>query len=858
MRYKFFFGILFLCCFLLPESKTSAQGASSPTPAPANVKLFFEKVYLHFDRSYYTPGEDVWFKAYLVNAQTNALTNSSHNLYVELTDPGGNVVTKETLRLDNGTAAGDLALGDSIPGGAWHIRAYTNWMKNFGSHFVFEKTIWVHVPPAAILSSAPLSSAARDAAYQSAAHTAASASDTRTRRSATAGSASTPDTRTSTPASEAPSPQRPTPDIQFLPEGGAMVEGAAGVVCFKAIDGSGNGVEAKGYILSSKGDTAARFSTEHRGMGRFSFLPAAGLEYTARVSFAGQPYRKTAFPSAFKEGYVMNITPADTAEIIHIATNAATTAHYPSGEVTLAGRQAGKLYYGDKIGLKEGKATVTIPYSYFPTGITAITLYDGQLHPQCERLVYIAEREPVTVTITSDKPVYEPRTRTTIDITVTDAQQHPVKAALSLTATQDIAAGPEQRNILSYLLLESELRGRIEAATEYFDKDNPRRGQQLDLLLATQGWNSFLWRKLADTTIRISYLPEAGFTITGHVRQTLIDHPLANMNITVFVAAAKGDRRYATRTNAGGKYYIDGLQWDGYQAVQINSKDDKGEKGGWLFMDTVFSSPPPLSELSGRMDDDPADRKRFDTEADKKARAPKDVFHSVLPDVTVTNQATKTVQLRDQVATSFGYPEYNFTIAQKDLAMGTLDNFLLHNVPGAMPDVERNGVVFFANGRKVRPRFFVDKKEEVFNRVDYYSIPMDKIIKVSVRHLLGQVKLSANARGANGAEDGRDLFLVYLELRPGALNDDMALIRTKVDGYYEARSFYSPDHLHNDNPGPDTRSTLQWTPDITTDPNGKATVSFYNADRAATIRVNVQGITDKGVPVTATIKYEVK
>jgi hypothetical protein len=33
-----------------------------------------EKVYLHTDRNYYYSGEDIWFKAYLIDASDNLLT----------------------------------------------------------------------------------------------------------------------------------------------------------------------------------------------------------------------------------------------------------------------------------------------------------------------------------------------------------------------------------------------------------------------------------------------------------------------------------------------------------------------------------------------------------------------------------------------------------------------------------------------------------------------------------------------------------------------------------------------------------------------------------------------------------------
>src|SRR5664279_5870834 len=46
-----------------------------------------EKVYLHIDRESYYPGDDIWFKAYLIDATDRLLTNNSMNLHVELISP---------------------------------------------------------------------------------------------------------------------------------------------------------------------------------------------------------------------------------------------------------------------------------------------------------------------------------------------------------------------------------------------------------------------------------------------------------------------------------------------------------------------------------------------------------------------------------------------------------------------------------------------------------------------------------------------------------------------------------------------------------------------------------------------------
>lgn len=102
-----------------------------------------------------------------------------------------------------------------------------------------------------------------------------------------------------------------------------------------------------------------------------------------------------------------------------------------------------------------------------------------------------------------------------------------------------------------------------------------------------------------------------------------------------------------------------------------------------------------------------------------------------------------------------------------------------------------------------------------------------------------------------------DIFIVYLVLKPGAYNTDPAKIITEVTGYYQAKIFYAPNYSV-DKDVPDQRTTIHWAPEIITNENGKATVSFYNADPKTTIRIAVQGLTNKGAVIVAEKKYLVQ
>lgn len=94
-----------------------------------NFKMFFEKVYLQTDREYYTAGEDIWYKAYLVNAISNNPTSTSGNLYVEIIASDATILNKQIISLTDGKGNGDFRLSDTLSEGTYKIRAYTNWMR---------------------------------------------------------------------------------------------------------------------------------------------------------------------------------------------------------------------------------------------------------------------------------------------------------------------------------------------------------------------------------------------------------------------------------------------------------------------------------------------------------------------------------------------------------------------------------------------------------------------------------------------------------------------------------------------------------------------------------------------------------
>ena len=86
MRIKF--GTLSFLIFTLFASSLWAQNTNLTTFVQTldevTTRTAQEKVYLHLDKPYYAIGDNIWFKAYTINAKNGQPTLKSGILYVEL------------------------------------------------------------------------------------------------------------------------------------------------------------------------------------------------------------------------------------------------------------------------------------------------------------------------------------------------------------------------------------------------------------------------------------------------------------------------------------------------------------------------------------------------------------------------------------------------------------------------------------------------------------------------------------------------------------------------------------------------------------------------------------------------------
>jgi hypothetical protein len=95
-----------------------------------NERLPEDRVYAHFDKTLYKPGETIWFSAYVRNGQSLKASDKSDIISVQLINPKGAIQKEYKIIARDGIAKGDFKLDEAAAGGIYKVKVFTNWLLN--------------------------------------------------------------------------------------------------------------------------------------------------------------------------------------------------------------------------------------------------------------------------------------------------------------------------------------------------------------------------------------------------------------------------------------------------------------------------------------------------------------------------------------------------------------------------------------------------------------------------------------------------------------------------------------------------------------------------------------------------------
>jgi len=476
-----------------------------------------EKVYLHLNKQYYMPGDTIWFKAYTVVGSFHQLSLLSGVLYCELINNKDSVISHHNLKLMEGITWGDFSLARSLKPGKYHVRAYTNWMRNAGPEYFYDQEIQLGG-----------GSRAGEKTLEAALN----------------------------PLNKVQAGKMPRPDVQFFPEGGELVNGVRSKVAVKAVNAAGVGQDITGTIVDNNGEKVADFSTRHLGMGTFALLPQTGKSYTAKISCADSSEFTVNLPAAQQEGYTITINNSGADSIyLKVAANDKLFNEKQNTMFYLLAQAGGKVYYTAQAKLISPVFTTQIAKKRFPSGIVQFTLFSQNGEPLSERIIFIQNDDNIKIEVSSPSAVYLARQKVKIDLATKSPNAKLVQGSFSASVINEsrIPVNEEtESSILNNLLLTSDLKGYVEQPNYYFNNVNDQTRANLDVLMLTQGYRKFEWKRVLDTLqLPVQYNPENSLEVAGSLK-TPGGKPLPLGKVTL--AATRENLLLDTVTDAAGNF----------------------------------------------------------------------------------------------------------------------------------------------------------------------------------------------------------------------------------------------------------------------------------------------------------------
>jgi hypothetical protein len=758
-----------------------------------DLPLKGEKVYIHHDRPFYLGGEDIWFSAYVVNMATNSPATASESLHLDILSPEGDLILSNIYPMEDGKAKGYVSIPDEINSGEYKLIAYTDWMKNFDAKLYFRKGILL------------LNRDDETGTYSK------TLMDTVNR-------------------------------LKYHPEGGLLVNKMPAQIGYVGLDKFGETMDLRGRLLNSESRQLANMKTEYDGFGSIFVLPQTQVEY--RTVVMSDEFEVERFPEINSEGYaimVNNLKP----NTIDITVR---------GTPNLEGKKfyilviSNGILFDRRIGMvTRGLYKTEIPKSNLPSGISQILLVNESGDIQNKRMVFVNQPDAATVKYYLAKKEYKPRERVDMVIEVNDQNGKSLgfsNISVSVVDRDKTSRQVNDPSIRSYLAFDYLLDYDLDSSGELFSDFDRESLKLFDYVMLNQRTIYPDIESFKETASkRLNEIRrKSGIGVTGKAYLQTINEPLKEGFLTFVTYTEDGTKGWWVRTDHQGNFSMDGISFtDSVQALVIaedqhhQGADVAIELNGPGFRSETRESPTLEVELDN-------DVEKFFDEMRKETNS----------EVTSGVELSRTKDIKYGL---FGEPFRSIEDFERYDQYSNLKQLLQSSLPGV---AVRDGVPM-VRGDDVSPLYFLDgvlinSAEELSNGRAASSMIPEKFVEIPIENIYAiDVYRGSGEKTIFGHTTQRGIIAIQLKRSISPLYNYESELRTVVwlPGYSASQEFYHPDYSDDDftGPGTDSRTTLYWNPDITTNRKGRTKISFYNSDRARNMQICVEGMTQDGLPI---------
>lgn len=862
--------------------------------------LSIEKLYLQTDKPSYLAGDTLWFKAYLLNASFLTYSNKSGVLYLELSNDSNRLIQRIMVPVNGGMAYGYIGLDQDLTQGGYTLTGYTNWMRNFGESYLFKKHFYVSTDAGSEwlinynarlikdsnkdkiemglkitqFDKAPIGlremqlsvADGKRTLFKDKVETSLDGGlklsfDLPEKTYSKNISLGIQDLRKSQGGRKVSIPvilNRPEKvDLQFMPEGGKLIAGQQTNIAFKALNEDGYGVAISGKIYNSKQQEITSFTTTHAGMGTFNLTPENAETYTARIPLPDEKYQTYQLPSVESSGITLNVTnrfKSDSCEIILTPTPdivAANQTYY------LIGMARNVVCWGALVKFTKGQFQFALNKEVFPSGIVRLILMNENKVGLNERMFYNDRDDQLKIQLESDKSEYLQRDSISLSMKVSDNTGKPIRGSFSLAVTDNGQVKKDsiaERSIVSYMLLTSDLKGNVEDPGYYDDAaTRPEKWQHLNHLLMAQGWASYDWNEVFKPVKPLIYSSEEEFLIKGKVTNAF-NKPVAKSAITLF---SKNPLLVLENiTDDYGHFIFKGVAPIDTPTYFISAKNKRGKSFNvGIEMDEFKApifSPVNNSIVPWFVNIDTSTYLTVNNRVALKKEQLRVTGGNLLKEVVIN--AKKVIKGSKNLNGPGGADIIIDEEQLKKAGRATLGDLLSKNVKGFGIRADKTGQLHYKVHSMfvhlvidgINTEFFILPETPIYQYLkdifDYYDAEEIKGIEVMVG---GRYQMSYTSTYLKPMDVPWDHAFIEVTTRGGKgpfLKKSVGTYLYKPMPFITPKEFYSPKYTAgNISDMSDIRSTIYWTPNIITDKDGKATISFYAADNPGNYTVIVEG-----------------
>ena len=763
-----------------------------------------EKIHIHFDRTMYNTGETIFYKLYVMSGLESP--SISKNVYVSWYDNNGNFIKQTVAPLFQSSAKGSFEVPANYKGNFLRAKAYTRWMLNEDSVFLYEKYISIN-----------------------------NGVDSKINNN------TTPKTR-----------------VDVFPEGGTFVEGLINKMAFKATNNFGTPVFIKGFLVNNKNKVLDTLKVLHDGMGTFKLRPLDGEKYQLNWTDENGMKGTSPIAAASKEGSILKISMDNENAYVQVERTLGVPSNFKYMHLLVHQNQH-LIYTVDFKGEERQLQKVALPIEELLTGVVQFTLFTKDWLPIAERIVMVNNRlHEFNANLNVGIANINKRGKNVLEIIVKDTSD----ANMSISITDASVVMPEQQTIYSDFLLSNDIKGKVYNPAYYFTSDADSVTANLDLVMLTNGWRRFDWAKM-----KTGVLPTSNYSrenelmkLTGKFYGGALIKPSENLLLNVIIQGKDSSKKMLFVPVAKDGTFEDKsvFFYDTSRLYySINGKSKLENQTVVQFDNGLLK--PTLSKIQI----DPLGFQAYTT--DSAARAKLNLFFLeqekqrkllasiTLSEVVVKSRVKTPVQLLEEkyVTGLFsGRDGTSFDLSSDGLALGSMDilSFLQSRVAGL--NISVVGPQASATWRGSKTDFFVNELLTPIEQVQSMNIIDIAFIKALRPPFFGS---SGGSGGSGGA------IAIYTKrggTNKGSNINSKGMENVVLGGYSVFKEFFHPEY---DKPTAsfetDNRSTLYWNPYVLTNKRSpRVRLEFYNNDISKKLQIVLEGMNANG-RLTRVVKY---